>query len=91
MGSTPTTDGQRYPSLARSRAIFDDAIETLARTIEIQSPERLSESVAWNDTPIRIDTLIIRVCFHNGMHAGQLTDLRRGLGFTAVLPAAKKQ
>ena len=89
--STPTSLANRYPSLARSCEIFSAAIESLAGTIECQSSARLTESVDWNGAAIRADTLIVRVCFHNGMHAGQLTDLRRGLGFAAVLPAAKKQ
>lgn len=89
--STPSSDAARYPTLARSSAIFSDAVEALARTIESQSSARLVESIDWNENAIRIDTLIVRVCFHNGMHAGQLTDLRRELGFARVLPAAKKQ
>ncbi len=89
--STPSRDPARYPSLARSCAIFNNAIETLARTIECTNSPRLLESIDWNESAIRIDVLILRICFHNGMHAGQLTDLRRGLGFAPVLPVATKR
>ena len=40
------------------------------------------------DDPLRIDALAIRLCFHNGLHAGQLTDLRRSAGFDRVLPTS---
>ncbi len=88
--STPRDDPTGYPSLERSRAIFCDATEALAHVIESRSAESLTESVSWGDRPIRIDALIVRLCFHNGMHAGQLTDLRRSLGFARVLPLSRR-
>lgn len=89
--STPTDDPHRYPSLARGQEIFARAVEDLARAIESLPPARLQESVPWNDGPQRIDALAIRLCFHNGMHSGQLTDLRRVLGLSRVLPTSSSE
>lgn len=84
--STPCSDASRYPSLARGREIFAQAAENLARTLEALPATRLAQTIPWNDGPQRIDALAMRLCFHNGMHAGQLTDLRRVLGFERILP-----
>ena len=86
--STPVGDPDFYPSLARGQEIFSRAIEELACVLESLPTERLQETVLWNGDPLRIDALAIRLCFHNGLHAGQLTDLRRGAGFDRVLPTS---
>ena len=92
--SMPVSDPDFYPSLARGQEIFSRAVEELACILESLSADRLKDTVLWNGDPLRIDALAIRLCFHNGLHAGQLTDLRRGAGFDRVLPtttAASKQ
>ncbi len=84
--SKPVDDPDRYPTLARGREIFENAIEKLACTLERTHAERLSSTIDWNGEQRRIDAMAMRICFHNGMHAGQLTDLRRALKFDRVLP-----
>ncbi len=84
--SQPVDDPARYPTLARGREIFTNAVEQLACTLEALPANRLTASIDWNGTQQRIDQMAIRLCFHNGMHAGQLTDLRRALKFKRVLP-----
>ncbi len=86
--SMPLSDPNFYPSLARGQEIFSRAIEELACVLESLPAQRLQETVLWNGDPLRIDALAIRLCFHNGLHAGQLTDLRRGAGFNRVLPTS---
>jgi len=82
-GSVPMIDPSRYPNLARGRIIFDRAVERLANTIE-QSAD-LDAPVDWHGIPIPAGGLVMRVAFHNGCHAGQLTDLRRAIGLSPVI------
>lgn len=85
-GSEPGAEASRFPTLARGELIFRSAASHLAEFVEQQSPAALGANVAWSDGPQRVDALVMRLCFHNGMHAGQLTDLRRVLGMARVLP-----
>ena len=84
--SVPSGDASRYPSLARGVEIFEHAAADLAATVDSATAERLSETVPWIGTPQPLASLVIRIAVHNGMHAGQLTDLRRALGLARVLP-----
>jgi hypothetical protein len=45
----------------------------------------LDQAVSWHGGEITLRSLVIRVAFHNGAHAGQLTDLRRALGLERVI------
>ncbi len=85
--STPSPDSNRYPSLARGVEVFEFAARTLATTLASATPAKLSELVPWGGSQQPISSLAIRVAVHNGIHAGQLTDLRRALGFPRILPA----
>lgn len=84
--SHPIDDSRRYPSLARATEIFERAASDLANFIESLPPAQLERLIDWNGSPQRIDDMAMRLSFHNGMHAGQLTDLRRALKFDRVLP-----
>ena len=84
--SVPSGDASRYPSLARGVEIFEHAAADLAAAIDSATAERLAETVPWVGTQQPLASLVIRIAVHNGMHAGQLTDLRRALGFQRVLP-----
>lgn len=78
-----------YPTLARCVEIFDAAIERLARAAEKASRDSLDRLVPWGAAQIPLRTMISRMIFHNGVHVGQITDLRRALGFDRVLVPAK--
>jgi hypothetical protein len=84
--STPSPDASRYPSLARGRAIFGSAVEAIATTVERMPPSKLDGTLDWGGTQHAVVSIINRVAIHNGIHAGQLTDLRRALGFALILP-----
>lgn len=86
-GSQPNADQTQYPSLDRATAIFEDACERLAQTIERADGAALDGEIPWGTdrTPVRLEDLIFRLIFHNGTHAGQLTDLRRALRLDRVL------
>jgi hypothetical protein len=84
-GSRPVDDPAAFPTLARCREIFRNAGERLAETAKAAEPPTLTkpttffggaELPAWHAVP--------RAVFHNGMHCGQIADLRRALGLGSV-------
>ncbi|MDY7109881.1 MAG: DinB family protein [Planctomycetota bacterium] len=83
--SSPVGDPARYPSMARCRAIFEAACERLASTVRSASDEALEKMVPWVAGEIPFAKLVLRIAFHNGVHAGQIIDLRRGLGLDRVI------
>jgi hypothetical protein len=83
--STPVDEPDRYPSMARCRTIFDAACERLASTVRDASDEALEKMVPWASGEIPFRTLVLRIAFHNGVHAGQIIDLRRALGLDRVI------
>ncbi len=84
-GSQPSDSPELYPLLDRGRAIFERACDRLATCIEIAPDSKLDEPQDWHGGPIPLWLLVMRVCFHNGTHAGQITDLRRALKLDAVI------
>lgn len=83
-GSRPGEEADAYPTLVRSREIFDAACDRLAAAARSASDAKLQESVPWGQSTTPLWTLCLRMNFHNGMHTGQLADLRRAFGFKSV-------
>jgi len=85
-GSKPVDDPRLYPTLARSAQIYDAACDRLAAAIRATDESQLDRKVKWGasglETPLW--SLAMRMVFHNGMHTGQIADLRRGLGFKSI-------
>jgi hypothetical protein len=88
--SIPLECAEQYPSLPRGLEIFASAITRLATAVREVSPEQLASPVEWHEGPIELSQLIHRVCFHNACHAGQIVDLRRGLGLPRIIGAKVK-
>lgn len=86
-GSTPRDEPGRYPPLARCVAIYERACDRLAQAVRHASPADLARDVPWGPQGQRVPlaTLVGRVVFHNGVHTGQIADLRRALGFEPVM------
>lgn len=87
--SEPADAPADYPTTARCIEIFGAACERLARAAEGASRETLGKLVPWGAAQIPLRAMIARMVFHNGVHTGQITDLRRALGFDRVLAPAK--
>jgi len=85
VGSRPTDEPALYPSMARSRQVFENAIERISSAIEAMSQAQLDELQPWGKGEFRVAELVARIMFHNGMHAGQLADLRRAMGLPGVI------
>ncbi|MCH2134434.1 MAG: DinB family protein [Phycisphaerales bacterium] len=85
-GSVPLEDPARYPGLARGLEVFRAAITRLAGAVRGTSAEMLDTPTVHHGTTLTNGELVLRICFHNGCHAGQLTDLRRAIEFPRVIP-----
>ncbi|MBU0637441.1 MAG: DinB family protein [Planctomycetes bacterium] len=83
--SQPTSDPARYPSLARAIEVYESACERLAAAVRGATVGTLECTIDWIGGEITLWVLVQRVTFHNGVHAGQITDLRRALGLGRVL------
>lgn len=84
-GSNPVDDPAIYPALAKSRRVFEDAIDRLTSALEGLDDAKLDEIQPWGSGEFPVAELAARIIFHNGTHAGQLTDLRRALGMSGVI------
>lgn len=82
--SQPTADTTRYPGAARAVEIFHAACDRLASAVRGASDADLSRKVKWGPGEQTVLSLIPRMIFHNGMHAGQIADLRRGLSMGSI-------
>ncbi len=84
-GSRPVDDPALYPPLERGREIFKSAMQRLERAAARIDDGRLNETFTLGPWSLTLVELIGRVTCHNMIHAGQLTDLRRALGFDPVV------
>jgi hypothetical protein len=85
IGSKPVDNPAIYPSLARGQQVFEDAIDRISSALEAMSSEQLAEEQPWGPGRSTVANLAARITFHNGMHAGQIADLRRSLGMPGVI------
>lgn len=83
-GSTPIADPAAYPSLERCIAIFDAACGRLGTAVRGVSDERLHEEVPWGNMKLPLYLLAMRLVGHNGIHAGQIADLRRAFAMKSI-------
>ena len=86
MGSEPVGDALTYPSLVELKEKAAEARNVLIDWFKSQSDEKLREP-----TPAEIQSLaptvgavMSAVAFHEGMHIGQITVLRKALGLPRV-------
>lgn len=84
-GSTPADNPARYPPADRARAIFEAAVNRLAASVERATDAELDRPFPWGGGQVPWADLVARMLFHNGVHTGQIIDLRRGLGLKGVL------
>lgn len=85
-GSKPIDDARKYPTMARSTQIFDAACDRLASVVRAVSDAKLDQKAKWGASGMELPLwgLVSRMVFHNGMHTGQVADLRRALGFKSI-------
>jgi hypothetical protein len=83
-GSTPAPDTSHYPPLDRGIQIYEAACDRLAQAVRAAPDARLDEVHPWGKGQSSLRELAGRMVFHNGMHTGQIADLRRALGFASI-------
>ena len=83
--STPQADPENYPTLKRATAIFEAACDRFAEAVRNATDTKLDEIIDFHGNEVPLYTLIMRLCFHNGAHAGQIIDLRRALNMQRII------
>ena len=84
-GSTPVDDPKAYPTLDRALAVMHDAHQALADALMRADDAALDRQTPWGDGTMSVSDLALRMGFHIATHTGQITDLRRALGFGSIL------
>lgn len=90
-GSQPIGDAAAYPKLAVMIDRFRAAHRTLADAVRAAGDDGLEKQVQWGVAGNVLSgfDLALRMLFHNGVHCGQIADLRRALGMPSIFqPAA---
>jgi hypothetical protein len=82
--SQPVDDAAIYPSFERCVQIYENACDRLSAAIASAPPGTLDREVPWGEGKQPLGLLISRMIFHNGMHTGQIADLRRALGMPSI-------
>jgi hypothetical protein len=83
-GSKPKADPHLYPSFTRSGQIFNAACDRLAAAVKAVDDSALDTKVKWGPMDSPLWAIVMRMVFHNGMHTGQIADLRRSLNFKSI-------
>lgn len=86
MGSQPTADARRYPSRAdlmdRLRARREDLIAWLRTLSDAQAARPLAKEL--QGFAPTFGSLAHSIAWHEGLHAGQLTVVRKSLGIAPL-------
>ena len=83
--STPAPDPSNYPTLQRATEIYEAACDRFAEAVRNTGDSKLDEMIPFHGSEVPLYTMIMRLCFHNGTHAGQIIDLRRSLSMQRVI------
>ncbi len=85
---TAVDDPSRYPELASLRPLFDRTRQNLIRCVMRAEAAALNrplgdEGAGFAETPL---DAVNKIHWHEGWHAGQLSDLRRELALRKIFP-----
>jgi len=82
MGSTPTSDASKYPSIAEVRKAMVTTRAAVEKWVSSLSAAQLSTATPedWHAYAPTVGDLPPFLAWHEGYHQGQLSVLRRGLG-----------
>ena len=86
MGSKPVNDSGAYPPAAKVRQSFDAACRRLQGAIAGASEAGLAEPLPKELEGFAPDKLAmaLKLAWHEGLHAGQLTVIRKSLGIAPM-------
>jgi uncharacterized damage-inducible protein DinB len=80
--SQPSPNASDYPPPASVRAYFDASRAEFRAWIDSLDDARLEAALPekWQQFASSLAGMVLRLCWHEGMHYGQLTVIRKGLG-----------
>lgn len=87
VGSTPVGDPAIYPRFERAVEIVRGACDRLAAACRNATEAALEAPQQWGAASLPLWLLVARAVFHNGMHTGQVTDLRRAMSMDKIIKA----
>jgi hypothetical protein len=73
-----------WPGLARCVEVYEAAADRLAAGVRACEDAKLDTMIKWGPGEIPLYQAGMRMIFHNGMHTGQIADLRRALGMGSI-------
>lgn len=87
MGSEPTNDADAYPSYDEILGHFHDRREALIDWFTSVDDSRLNEPLKedWKSFAENLGGLMNSIAIHEGMHTGQIMDVRRALKLPRVI------
>jgi len=87
MGSQPTTNPKDYPPPSKIRDNLNDRRRELIAWFKSMDADKLASPLPkeWHEFAPTHAALICSVAWHEGLHAGQLTLIRRSLGLSPKL------
>ena len=82
MGSRPTNDAAVYPPVAEVRRHFAATHERLLAAVQAADDATLNSSLPGEIEGFASDRLaaLFNIAWHEGLHAGQITTVRKSLG-----------
>ena len=83
-GSTPVSDGSRYPSKAKMLSLLSDAGDRLHQILSGVSESTLAQAAPGNTLPTMGHLVFQVVVAHTAFHAGQLAMWRHAIGKRSV-------
>ena len=87
MGSVPLPDASAYPPLGKLKEALADNRETLLGWFGSMSAEELAKPLSddFKSFASNHGMLMTSLAFHEGLHAGQLTVVRKSLGIAPMI------
>jgi hypothetical protein len=85
VGSTPIADAAIYPRFDRAVEIVHSSCDRLAAACRNASDAALDAPQQWGAASLPLWLLVARAVFHNGIHTGQVTDLRRAMSMDKII------
>jgi len=85
-GGTPLKEPSAYPPIAEIKKIFEDVSENFMKRLEELTDDDINKKLE-NKLPVNDDTMLGAIAFfslHESYHVGQLSYIRRQLGFDGL-------
>ncbi len=84
-GSTPTAERDEYPPLAELIQRYRRSLKLVSDAARHAGDGGLHKEVSWGRSTTIARDLLLRMVWHNGVHCGEIIDLRRALGLGTVI------